>query len=380
MNETKITQLKQQVQASNILSEQERQEWILMLPIMNDKQMADLETILHSPASAPPKIAPESSPAKPVAASVPQMQMPTQRPPEKVVPTQQPQPHLQPQQASSFMPPKLTHIANVPAAVVKSAAHNPATNGNANMHSPAAPQSPLNRPATKAAWDQEIKRELTEPELPAPKQQQPKPVGPPPQHPAQHSVAPSISQLSPLIAKTVSPPQPPPPPKPAGGNPIAPAMPTVKSASQPPKPESTPQPQVRHDDFWSALLEPKRAQVYADVATAVREGRVSSGPVITKIHNLADVSLLSLQSLEQMTAKVLIGTLQKMVQDEGYEYVVAAFEKSPLYRVYLTAGSLALEKNMTFEQLSVSKSAEDLPLTRSEFEMIVDVLKHMQVN
>lgn len=351
MNETKIAELKQKISKSPIFSEKEREEWLLMLPIMNDKQLGDLEMIL---------IGGEGSGG--VTASTGQAQKQTVvEPLRPVVVSKKPVDPKNPPQPTSFMPPKLTHIANVPADVVK----NTAPNNNQPSIEPAKinPPSPHQvMPATKAEWDEEFAREMSEAELP----------------PAR--AVPSLPSGEGLVALNHAPD--------AQAVPFKPLRPVVKTSAQekpstPPVPLASPPPAPatpRSDDFWSTLLEPKRAQEFVEVATATRTPHAASGPVITKIGSLADIALLSLSSLREMTPKALIATLQGMVRQYSYERVLEAFEQSSLYALYVSAGSLALEKNVSFEQLESSKSTNNLPLSRAEFEIIADVLKNIQVN
>jgi len=381
MSDEKIAQLKQQVLASPVLSLQERQEWLLMLPLMNDKQQADLETILRAPVKSP----------QPMPTSVPPVSSPQQMPKAQAPVAAPP---LQPR--TSFVPPKLTHIANIPP-VVEAKRESQSFSGNsAPVSGNQAPSS--NRPQTKLAWDKEIQRELSEPELPAPKQNLVVPLQP---KPAQADLS-AGPKLGPIVAKLQAVTQPQPsivsPPKvssvstqplvsaitsaaaptPVGGLPTPPPPPRPPSPNQ--KPELEPKPSTTpRDDFWSALLEPKRAQSYMPATLSKAAARVT-GPVITAIVSPADISLLSIESLREMSPKLIIDSIQKMVRDQGYDTILALFERSPLYEAYLAGGSMALEKNMTFEQYAEAKTDKDLPLSRSEFEMIADVLKNIQVN
>ncbi len=56
MNELKVRQLKQLINISTVLSPQEKQEWLGLLELMNDKQLTELEHILVPKPAVEPKV------------------------------------------------------------------------------------------------------------------------------------------------------------------------------------------------------------------------------------------------------------------------------------------------------------------------------------
>lgn len=91
LNEQKLKQIQGLVKNATVLSEQEKNEWMALIELMNDKQIAELEEILQKPKP------------EPVAPAQPQ---PQPQPKPQPVPQQQPR-----VQATS---PTLSHISNLP--------------------------------------------------------------------------------------------------------------------------------------------------------------------------------------------------------------------------------------------------------------------------
>ena len=85
LNEQKLKQIQGLVKNATVLSEQEKNEWMALIELMNDKQIAELEEILQKPK------------------------------PEPVAPAQpQPQPVPQQQPRVQATSPTLSHISNLP--------------------------------------------------------------------------------------------------------------------------------------------------------------------------------------------------------------------------------------------------------------------------
>lgn len=73
LNEQRIEHLRLQIQASRLLDDHEKADWLNLLELMNDKQLGELEEILAAPAQSPiPAAAPKPMPpAMPAAAAPP---------------------------------------------------------------------------------------------------------------------------------------------------------------------------------------------------------------------------------------------------------------------------------------------------------------------
>lgn len=130
MQDEKIAQLKKMISNSPVLSSNEKTEWLAMLGVMNDKQLADLEMILstHRPAPKPMSISGMLKP-NPVA-------------------------------------PSLKHIANLPKTMVQA----PAQESKPPVMKE--PPAPTARPAfiPLIPWDQKLHQIVEEKELPAAKE------------------------------------------------------------------------------------------------------------------------------------------------------------------------------------------------------------------
>lgn len=144
IDQARLLQIKQLVQTSSILTTQEKQDWLALTSLMNDKQIAELEEILKTPQPTPVnQVAPISQPVKPVTTSPASQFNRPATPPQvsKPLPPQAPRPvtpvppqrsntqGLRPMQSSGPLPPKpsssslplmstkataMPHISNMP--------------------------------------------------------------------------------------------------------------------------------------------------------------------------------------------------------------------------------------------------------------------------
>ena len=118
LNEQKLKQIQNLVKNATVLSDQEKNEWMALIELMNDKQIAELEEILQKPKPEPvaqPQPQPQvvaMPPTTPPTPTTPPKPMPPTRPVPSAsqapsVPTPVPAP--KPVSASS-----LSHISNLP--------------------------------------------------------------------------------------------------------------------------------------------------------------------------------------------------------------------------------------------------------------------------
>lgn len=152
MQQQQAEKLKKLISTSTMLSEKEKQEWLDLLIVMNDKQISELEAILN----------PTDSINEPAA-------QPAQKPVQKVVQPTQP---LQPVQSAKpeLVSPKtnlenkpLSHISNLPAGITRT------------DNAVAKPKFPLPRPVPKQSpnslWQAKFKQIMEEKEIAAPAKQ-----------------------------------------------------------------------------------------------------------------------------------------------------------------------------------------------------------------
>lgn len=148
--------LKRMITTSLMLSDQEKQEWLDMLIVMNDKQASELETILGSPQEGKPVVS--AIPSKPTMPNPPTQTMPLTRPP-------------------------LSHISNLPAGMSGGQTPRPIPEAPSSMPKPSpvlgtkpnlvqVPKYPLPRPTfrkpTLKQWEVKLKQIVEEKELPKP--------------------------------------------------------------------------------------------------------------------------------------------------------------------------------------------------------------------
>jgi hypothetical protein len=65
-NEQRLKTIHGKIQASTLLSDHEKSDWLNLLELMNDKQLSDLENILTPPLASPTAFTPSSVPSKPL--------------------------------------------------------------------------------------------------------------------------------------------------------------------------------------------------------------------------------------------------------------------------------------------------------------------------
>lgn len=135
IDQARLLQIKQLVQTSSILTSQEKQDWLALTSLMNDKQIAELEEILKTPQPSTTNSTTTSPQfVKPQPVSPPQVSRPVVPPPvarpSTPIPVQRSNTEgLRPMQSSGPLPPKpsgsslplmstkataMPHISNMP--------------------------------------------------------------------------------------------------------------------------------------------------------------------------------------------------------------------------------------------------------------------------
>jgi hypothetical protein len=202
MQPQQLERLKRMINASSMLTGKEKEEWLDLLIVMNDKQVSELEAILNTPSSQPAASAPNPAtalPARPIPPAPP-APAPTSAPvpPKNDMPTPRPP-----------VAPPLTHISNLPSGIAQMpSAPRPNRPASSLNYPPPRPQAV--RTDSLKQWENKLKRSLEEKELPKPPEEKslsaapqaaPKPVPPvsrpmpPPRQPAIERPVPAESAL-----------------------------------------------------------------------------------------------------------------------------------------------------------------------------------------
>ena len=324
------------IKNSTILSFQEKEEWHMLLDLMNDKQVLELERILK--------------PAPRVVASPP-----------------------------ANLP--LSHIVNLPKATApRSAEFRP-------VSAPVKTSSKFAEQLNKILGEKELTTEKTQLDLPPPP--------PVPTPPIKNIVSPKPVLPSIVVPKSVTPA---PKPyieikeKPKTFDQIissADSLPEIKydsdnlsdvdlrDISEKIQPQPKSQPSVRaglqNQDmlFQAAILRPQRPAT-TTAAPAKLEPKVELSPSV-QLSEVVDAAGLSLDLWKKENHMALTERLKKIIGKHGYHEVIFNLQKSPLYSSYIDAGLKSLESGKSFEGLG------EKFMNKKEFEDFTDMLRELQV-
>lgn len=363
MNSQLAEKLKSMIDGSSILNSYEKQEWLALLDLMNDKQILELERILGGPGQNVVKnIIIEPLVKKPLSSAIE----------NNKAPAVNNQPVFQ---AAVSKAPHLGHIVNLPK-IETSQEKKDEREFLAKYPKPAKE----NLPAKQGNFLQKLKNILREPELPS-------------GHPEYelkltdgHNDLYKKSPTSPLVLKKTPP--------------IIPVSPkkilsdlnkTVGSFEKEPAMQSVSEIIEKHEILQkkSPGLEnwPKHItanKISAPVKGGVPPARVSSVPLqeikpvkvdFGRLKNLQDLALLSETVLYGENEEAFTRKLKDMIKVYGYHQVLQYLEKSPLYSSYIDTGKELLQKPETFEE--AVKNNPDL-LDREGFERLADILRVIQ--
>ncbi len=378
MQQAELNKITQLVKESSLLNPQEREEWLTLMGLMNDKQLLELEKILDSNRQAP--IAKPAPLVPPLGSLIPAK---TPIVPEKKVP------------APNFAAPNLSHIVNLPKV------------GAVFPHPVAAIAKPAPKLAEKPAsakplsagngfWSK-VKDVLAEKELP-PGHKEPTEelelIGPRPQKlPAPLPPKKPGAEPTKIFAQNVYisplPPQNPAPHKDL----ILPSRGQVElSAKKVLEPKAQTPEQI--DKLFVAGL--KNTKVLMDAKLEAERKRLapilppvlapktpagqlpkistpSSQPVFS-LTKVEDVEQLKGGTVNSQEASKLGDQLRDLVRMYGYHKVVFSLEKSPAYKSYINTGLAALSGKYDFGP----NGSGGKYMSREEFESFVDVLRKMK--
>jgi hypothetical protein len=416
MNFQQIEKVTKLIQTSPILSTQERGEWLLLLDLMNDKQMFELEKILSSGRPAPvqtSQIRPASDQMRKAPEASPKPAMPLQTPKANISNTLRQEvsnfKNIPPVHKNPPQPLHLSHIMNLPRVEE--------TKG----------QQAVKKPVVQVADEkkgflQKLKNALSEKELPPGGLENEKELPPPlkiskplaplvPKPPVKSAVSAPLKdekvneskRLAEFLAKskfsnlTVVRPL-----TPAGASPEKAEIKNIKPQFKqaiPEKPKIEPQIAPLQKISLADQIASSRPISYAEpassqnqtarVQTGVKLENISWGKLTDKakkepqaesigkeivLNDFQKIASLSAGSLDEFSSRSIIAQIKKFIKTLGYHEVVFNIEKSPLYKAYIEAGVDVLDNKGNFE----NAGKPNLPLTRQQFEKFTDILRQIQ--
>lgn len=321
MQADQVQKLTQLIKTSPVLRASEREAWLAMLPVMNDKQAADLFSILT------------------------------------VIPKPVATPSRVPVSVEGFKTPQLRHITNLPTGMpleepanlqnkadTEAKPKTSVTQAQVQMHTRITPIAEI------------IKQRLEEKELPEGEE--------PLELPAGHQVKSPLPPVMPLTSQPIADSE-------LVGMRAKIANPVTKPADKPripfqqkteyiPLDEMLNEQKIRHENTASVpSTTTKQAQVPSVGANQARE-----------LSSLEDILHCGPETLRTVGFEVLRDQIINVVRKFGYFNVVLSFEKSLLYQAYLKTGHGLL--SATDNQAG--------PLSKPEFEQVTDLLRSMQVS
>ncbi len=316
MQTDQAQKLSQLIKTSTVLRDEERQAWLAMLSVMNDKQAADLFGILTSDV-------------------------------RKKVPAQ----------------PSLRHIANLPAemsyhmATTDRSVSQPVAVKTMPSRPPVAPRptQPRQQPAAPHQdIAQVIKQRVEEKELPAPHTKEPLELS------SGHRTHTATRPVA------TTPPQ-------------DPELQTMRAKISEPisaKPVNTHRPSAHTNEYISLdeLLAERQDRQHAresapTVATTDTPTPTRTDQSIPELKKIDDVVQCTTEMLRSHGFQALNEQLVALVHKQGYFAVMLRFEQSQLYQQYIEAGKSWLSG------AAPSKTV----LAKAEFEQVTDILRNMQV-
>lgn len=308
------------IKSSSVLTSAEREQWLEILPLMNDKQGSELEGILNTP--------------KPL--------------------SQQPQQQARPQPQNHFRPPELHHITNLPTGLN----FNPRNLGQPSptpVKSPVPPlreikkDTPVPRQMPAASsWKMSLQQKVTEKELPPPEPELDLPL------PEAHTAPSPVSATLPVTA----------------------AHPTqsVQNLFAPPAAPVPPPPRAPLTPAPHAPLPPPPPPV---VSSVVAEEHVDTSRAAVHVTTLADMSNMSISTFQLLGKEGLLDAIALLSRKHGYFPAILAIEESPLYKMYLESG-----KTLLGPASAVPDSGDHIlqkrVLSKQEFEAMNDILQKIQ--
>lgn len=102
---------------------------------------------------------------------------------------------------------------------------------------------------------------------------------------------------------------------------------------------------------------------------------------VFSINGVADVEKINLDLFRRVGPDKITEILQKIVRGSNYFDVLFAFEKSALYQAYVFMGKKLLEIGLPYDQVAEKVKEDGMePLSKQEFEAVVDIQRQIRVN
>lgn len=364
MNKNQIENLKKLIEKSPILNDREKKEWLVLLELMNDKQIVELEKILLE--NPPKKSAAETAEKFSAGKTLPPA--PPVVPPRPVSP---PVLTTKPAQVSS----PLKHIVNLPNRVAGPRRPPAPAVGGDGRHEESL--------TGKAGFLARLKKIIKEEELP-------------PGHPQNELELPDKIEI----------PQPirPPAPLPAVKKTDIPApKPAVRqqpvSAAAYSRPEGSADvqkqeafkpsfvPGLKIDNASKTRSETLEA-IKAHMAAGKNEGSAKFAaeqppvkkmpPAVFDFNDPDELSSLDMKNWDILTSESFLPKIKKLIAKFGYFDVIFHLEKSPVYKIYLDTGAKLLSQKATFEDLAGISGG--IFFSRVQFENFVDLLRKLKAD
>lgn len=322
MTSIPLEKIKNLIAFSKLLQPDEKTTWLESLPVMNDKQLSDLVTILSVPASSVvmAKLPETTQRPKPLSASMP----------------------LQSAAVAPLTANRLHHITNLPN----------------NLGAPQQTFSPQvksfrheDKSQTKENFAKTLTQAMTEKELQSG------------QEDFAHQLSSPVKNTLPPASLTSTPPL----------KPIYQqvATPLVKPAPKPLMPVHLQKVVAKQTDY-SALLEHAPSGQPSQKMEVTKTVFSSNAPL--ELKSLEDVGHLNRSTVMSLGKDDLLEAMRSLVKKFGYFSVLFLLEKSPLYAEYMKAGRQALLHSDPNTTPSLGE------MTKTDFEAVIDVLRATQVN
>lgn len=362
MNSQQAEKIKSLIASSPILSPQERAEWLQLLELMDDKQLAELEKILGNRKQESGSMNYESGSRKPDSQGLV----------KKQAPISAPAPDLR-------QKPRLSHIVNLPNNFEQKT-------GNAAPR----PFFPLKQgvavPTASAATVKEkqdskflgkLKSIFSEKELTAGKPESPLELAEGKQAPAGQSQTaapsrPALPQQPAIIPPKLKVPPP------------AAAIPAQLNKQLKIK---TAAPAFSAGINFPQASEKQKSEIASGLKSSAEEKKYIPQPATAKAATPkeaifkapGDLASFDINIFESSDLDSLVKKIKALVSGFGYFEVIFNIEKSPMFKNYVSTGLKALSEEADFDSLSPS-SEPGRYLDRGQFEKFTDLLTKIQTS
>ncbi len=331
MNSDQKEKLQKLVNTSTILNPLERQEWLQLLELMDEKQLEELERILSANQSL---ILNPSDFAK---ASSDKSSLTKQE-------NNSPPPPLLKRGGEETMS-RFSHIVNLPKLEIGDQKPAPTGSHTFGAGKPGFGNQQPNAALDKPNFAQKLKLMLAEKEL--------------------ATSRPEFElELPSAIKKQEA----------SASNQIVNLPPWLKPSSKPALP-AVPKPLVYAEK--KSLIPSVPANIAKSAAKPPASVKVPDNRQPVVLESSGDLTSLNVTTLQSQDFSVLLKKFKNLIAKADYHDIIFNLEKSPLYQAYIRTGQELLSKQTSFEQLGAKTGGENY-LTRQQFEKLTDLLTQIQ--